>query len=47
MIDVVTASFENILENFFTGLILVDLRKVFDTVCHKQSIMEFEEWHMI
>lgn len=34
MLDVVTATYENINENQYTGLIFVDLKKAFDTVCH-------------
>ena len=33
MLDVVTAANENIYENSYRGLVFVDLRKAFDTVC--------------
>ena len=35
MLDVVTAAYDNIDENLYTGLVFVDLRKAFDTVCHQ------------
>ena len=35
MLDVITATYDNIQNNLFTGLIFVDLKKAFDTVCHK------------
>jgi len=35
MLDVVTAAYNNMQHNLYTGLVLVDLRKPFDTVCHE------------
>ena len=34
LLDTLTSSFENIKDNLFTGLILLDLAKAFDTVSH-------------
>ena len=34
LLDVITSSFENIKDNLFTGLILLDPAKAFDTVSH-------------
>jgi len=44
MINVVTESFENIHENLLTGLVLVDLRKTLDTVCHKTLLNKLEHY---
>jgi len=35
MLDIVTAAYNNMQHNLYTGLLLVNLRKAFDTVCHK------------
>jgi len=35
MLDVVTAAYNNKQHNLYTGLVLVDLRKAFDTECHE------------
>ena len=35
LLDVVTATYDNIFDKFYTSSALVDLRKAFDTVCHK------------
>ena len=34
MLDVVTSSYDNIDDHFYTGLAFVDLKKAFDTVLH-------------
>ena len=34
MLDVVTSSYDNIDDHFYTGLAFVDLKKAFDTVSH-------------
>jgi len=39
---IVTALFENIHENLFTSLVLVNLRKAFDTVHHKTLLDKLE-----
>ena len=35
MLDLVTAAYDNIDLNLHTGLVLIDFKKAFDTVCHK------------
>ena len=35
MLDLVTAAYDNIDLNLYTGLILIDFKKAFNTVCHK------------
>ena len=35
MIELVTAAYNNIDLNLHTGLVLIDFKKAFDTVCHK------------
>ena len=35
MLDLITAAYDNIDLNLHTGLVLIDFKKVFDTVCHK------------
>ena len=35
MIDLVTAAYDNIDLNLHTGLVLIDFKKAFGTVCHK------------
>ena len=34
MLDLVTAAYDNIDLNLHTGLVLIDFKKVFDTICH-------------
>ena len=46
MLDVVTAAYDNIHENLYTGLFFVDLRKAFDTVCH-QILLSKLKYHGI
>ena len=46
MLDVATATYDNIHENLYTGLFFVDLRKAFDTVCH-QILLSKLEYHGI
>ena len=35
MLDLVTAAYDNIDLTLHTGLVLIDFKKAFDTVCHK------------
>ena len=35
MLDLITASYDNIDNNVHTGLVFIDFKKAFDTVCHK------------
>ena len=35
MLDLTTTACDNIDNNLHTGLILIDFKKAFDTVCHK------------
>ena len=35
MLDLVTAVYGNIDLNLYTGLVLIDFKKAFDTICHK------------
>lgn len=37
-LDILTTSFENIKNNEFTGLVFLDLKKAFDTVCHERLL---------
>ena len=44
ILDVVTNSYENIQKNLLTGLVLVDLRKAFDTVSHQILLTKLENY---
>ena len=44
MLDVVTAIYDNIHENLYTGLVFVDLRKAFDSVCRQNLLSKLEHY---
>ena len=44
MLDVVEAAYDNIHENLYTGLVFVDLRKAFNTFCHKILLSKLEHY---
>ena len=44
MLDVVTAAYNNIQENLYTGLVFVDLRKAFHTVCHQILLSKLKHY---
>ena len=46
MLDVVTAIYDNIYEKLFSRLLLIDLRKAFDTVhmCHQTLLIKMEHY---
>jgi len=44
MIDVVTHSYDNINDGLFTGIVLVDLKKAFDTVSHKTLMLKLRNY---
>ena len=44
LLDVITSSFENIKDNLFTGLILLDLAKAFDTVSHDFLLSKLDHY---
>ena len=44
MLDVVNTAFNDIDRNLYTGLIFVDIKKVFDTVCHKALLTKLEHY---
>ena len=46
MLDVVAAIYDNIYEKLFSGLILIDLRKAFDTVCHQTLFIKMEHYEI-
>jgi len=41
---VITAAYENTHDELYTGLVLVDLRKAFDTVCHQILLNKLEHY---
>ena len=43
MLDVVTTIYDNIYEKLFSGLLLIDLRKAFDTVCSQTLLIKMEQ----
>ena len=44
MLDLVTTIYDNIYEKLFSGLLLIDLRKAFDTVCHQTLLIKMEHY---
>ena len=49
MLDLTTTAYDNIDNNLHTGLVFIDIKKAYDTVCHrilttKLATMAFEEW---
>ena len=44
MLDVVTTIYDNIYEKLFSGLLLIDLRKAFDTVCYQTLLIKMEHY---
>ena len=44
LLDVITSSFENIKDNLFTGLILLDLAKAFDTISHDILLSKLDHY---
>ena len=44
--DVITNSFENINKNLYTGLIFLDLKKVFNTVNHKILLLKLNHYRI-
>ena len=44
MLDMVTTINDNIYEKLFSGLLLIDLRKAFDTVCHQMLLIKMEHY---
>ena len=46
LIDVITTSMDNINNQLFTGLIVVDLTKAFETVCHKILLSKLDHFEI-
>ena len=44
ILDVLTTSYDQINDNNFTGLILLDFQKAFDTVCHTSLLSKLEHY---
>ena len=44
LLDVVTTSYDNISSNQFTGLVLIDLKKAFDTVSHSTLLAKLNNY---
>jgi len=44
MLDVVTAAYNSMQHNLFAGLVLVDLRKAFDMVCHETLLNKLKNY---
>ena len=44
MIDVLTDSYENIQDNLCTSLVLINLRRAFDTVSHLILLSKLENY---
>ena len=44
IIDLITTCFDAIEEKKFTNLMFLDIKKAFDTVCHKKSLLELHHY---
>ena len=47
MLDLITATYDNIDLNLHTGLVLINFKKAFDTVCHKillKKLAHYDIW---
>ena len=44
MLDVVTTIYDNIYEKLFSGLLLIDFRKAFDSVCHHTLLIKMKHY---
>jgi len=44
VLDIVTESYDNINNNRYTGLVLVDLKKAFDTFCHNTLLNKLDHY---
>jgi len=46
MLDIVTMLYDNISSEQFSGLVTIDLSKVFDTVCHKRLLIKLDHYRI-
>ena len=44
LLDVITSTYDNINDNAFTGLVMVDLKKAFDTVSHSILLSKLQNY---